>query len=69
MALNLDAVGRRVGPFQHAYGWKDVALYALALGAGPAELHDLDVLAGHPADGAEVVDRDGGGVGQACGGA
>ena len=38
MALNLGAVGQSVGPFRHAYGWKDVALYALALGAGPADL-------------------------------
>ncbi|HEX6243367.1 MAG TPA: MaoC/PaaZ C-terminal domain-containing protein, partial [Polyangiales bacterium] len=38
MALNLGAVGQTVGPLDHAYGWKDVALYALALGAGPSEL-------------------------------
>jgi acyl dehydratase len=38
MALNLGVVGQTVGPFRHAYGWKDVALYALALGAGPADL-------------------------------
>ena len=38
MALNLGAVGQTVGPFDHAYGWKDVALYALALGAGPSQL-------------------------------
>jgi acyl dehydratase len=38
MALNLSAIGQTFGPFEHPYGWKDVALYALALGAGPAEL-------------------------------
>lgn len=35
MALNLGAVATTVGPFEHSYHWKDVALYALALGAGP----------------------------------
>jgi len=38
MALHLGAVGQTFGPFEHAYAWKDVALYALALGAGPDEL-------------------------------
>jgi acyl dehydratase len=38
MALNLSAIGQTFGPFEHAYAWKDVALYALALGAGPDEL-------------------------------
>jgi acyl dehydratase len=38
MTMNLEAVGQTVGPFEHAYGWKDVALYALALGAGPDDL-------------------------------
>jgi acyl dehydratase len=37
MAMNLGSVGTSVGPFEHAYGWKDVALYALALGAGPED--------------------------------
>lgn len=37
MAMNLGSVGTSLGPFQHGYGWKDVALYALALGAGPDE--------------------------------
>lgn len=41
MALNLGAVGTTVGPFQQAYTWKDVALYALAIGAGT---HDLGYL-------------------------
>ncbi len=38
MALNLGAVGNTVGPFKHAYTWKDVALYALAVGATTEDL-------------------------------
>lgn len=38
MSLNLAAVGRTVGPFEQTYDWRDVALYALALGAGPSQL-------------------------------
>jgi acyl dehydratase len=38
MALNLGAIGQTFGPFAHPYAWKDVSLYALALGAGPDEL-------------------------------
>jgi acyl dehydratase len=38
MALQLDSVGRTLGPFTHAYDWRDVALYAAALGAGPEQL-------------------------------
>jgi acyl dehydratase len=38
MPLQLDAVGRTLGPFTHAYDWRDVALYAAALGAGPEQL-------------------------------
>lgn len=37
-ALNLQAVGTKVGPFEQAYTWKDVALYALAVGAGSVDL-------------------------------
>jgi acyl dehydratase len=37
MALNLGAIGQTFGPFAHSYAWKEVALYALALGAGPDE--------------------------------
>ncbi len=49
MTLNLDAVGRRIGPFTKPYTWKDVVLYALGVGAGVAELDycyekDLKVL-------------------------
>jgi acyl dehydratase len=38
MALNLAAVGKKVGPFEQPYTWKDVALYALAVGASEADL-------------------------------
>jgi NAD(P)-dependent dehydrogenase (short-subunit alcohol dehydrogenase family)/acyl dehydratase/putative sterol carrier protein len=34
MPLNLDAVGKKLGPFTREYGWKDVVLYALGVGAG-----------------------------------
>lgn len=39
MALNLDAVGKKLGPVSKDYTWKDVALYALGVGAG---FDDLD---------------------------
>jgi len=38
MALNLDAIGKKIGPFTKEYSWKDVALYALGVGAGFSEL-------------------------------
>ncbi|MFP4257093.1 MAG: SDR family NAD(P)-dependent oxidoreductase [Desulfobacterales bacterium] len=38
MALNLDAVGEKIGPYTTEYTWKDVALYALGVGAGFDEL-------------------------------
>ena len=49
MTLNLDAVGRRIGPFAKDYTWKDAVLYALGVGAGGSELEycyekDLKVL-------------------------
>ena len=34
MALNLDAIGKKIGPLQKEYTWKDVVLYALGVGAG-----------------------------------
>jgi NAD(P)-dependent dehydrogenase (short-subunit alcohol dehydrogenase family)/acyl dehydratase/putative sterol carrier protein len=37
MALNLDAVGKKIGPVTKDYTWKDVVLYALGVGAGFAE--------------------------------
>ncbi len=38
MALNLDAVGQKLGPLTKTYTWKDVALYALGVGAGEQDL-------------------------------
>jgi NAD(P)-dependent dehydrogenase (short-subunit alcohol dehydrogenase family)/acyl dehydratase/putative sterol carrier protein len=38
MALNLDALGRKIGPITKEYTWKDVVLYALGVGAGFSEL-------------------------------
>jgi NAD(P)-dependent dehydrogenase (short-subunit alcohol dehydrogenase family)/acyl dehydratase len=39
MALNLDAVGQKLGPLTKTYTWKDVVLYALGVGAGEDDLH------------------------------
>jgi len=38
MALNLDALGKKIGPVTKDYSWKDVILYALGVGAGADEL-------------------------------
>jgi NAD(P)-dependent dehydrogenase (short-subunit alcohol dehydrogenase family)/acyl dehydratase/putative sterol carrier protein len=38
MALNLDAIGKKIGPVSKDYNWKDVVLYALGVGAGFDEL-------------------------------
>ena len=38
MALNLDAIGKKIGPKVRDYDWKDVILYALGVGAGFDEL-------------------------------
>ena len=38
MALNLDAIGKKIGPLTSEYTWKDVVLYALGVGAGFGEL-------------------------------
>jgi NAD(P)-dependent dehydrogenase (short-subunit alcohol dehydrogenase family)/acyl dehydratase/putative sterol carrier protein len=38
MTLNLDAIGKKIGPITSEYDWKDVALYALGVGAGSDEL-------------------------------
>ncbi|MGB9499148.1 MAG: SDR family NAD(P)-dependent oxidoreductase [Dissulfuribacterales bacterium] len=38
MALNLDAVGKKLGPVSKDYTWKDVVLYALGVGAGFSDL-------------------------------
>ncbi len=39
MALNLDCIGKKIGPVTKKYDWKDVVLYALGVGAG---FEDLD---------------------------
>ncbi len=38
MALNLDAVGKPIGPITRDYNWKDAVLYSLGVGAGFPEL-------------------------------
>ena len=52
MALNLDTIGKKIGPVTKDYAWKDVVLYALGVGAGFDELecegqHPLEVLGIH----------------------
>ena len=49
MALNLDAIGKKIGPVSKEYNWKDLVLYALGVGAGFDELeycyeHQLKVI-------------------------
>jgi len=49
MALNLDSIGKKIGPVRKEYTWKDVVLYALGVGAGFDELeycyeHHLKVI-------------------------
>ena len=38
MALNLDAIGKKIGPMTKEYTWKDTVLYALGAGAGFEDL-------------------------------
>jgi NAD(P)-dependent dehydrogenase (short-subunit alcohol dehydrogenase family)/acyl dehydratase len=38
MALNMDAIGKIIGPMKKDYTWKDVVLYAIGVGAGVDEL-------------------------------
>ena len=38
MALNLDAIGKKIGPFKKDYTWKDTVLYALGVGSGFKEI-------------------------------
>ena len=38
MALQLDAVGKKIGPISKEYSWKDCVLYALGVGAGFSDL-------------------------------
>ncbi|MBF0224150.1 MAG: SDR family NAD(P)-dependent oxidoreductase [Desulfobacterales bacterium] len=49
MALNLNALGKKIGPITKDYNWKDAALYALGVGSGFSNLEycyekDLKVL-------------------------
>jgi acyl dehydratase len=46
MAIDLGCIGQRVAPVVKHYDWRDVALYALALGAGE---HDLPFVLNQPA--------------------
>jgi len=38
MALNMDAVGKKLGLMKKDYTWKDVVLYAMGVGSGAEEL-------------------------------
>jgi NAD(P)-dependent dehydrogenase (short-subunit alcohol dehydrogenase family)/acyl dehydratase len=38
MALNLDAIGKKIGPRSKNYTWKDAVTYALGVGAGFSEV-------------------------------
>jgi acyl dehydratase len=46
MGIDLGSVGAELGPFERRYAFRDLALYALALGAGP---DDLDYVVESPA--------------------
>jgi acyl dehydratase len=45
MTMDLTSIGYQVGPLEQRYDWRDVALYALALGSGTS---DLGYLLDHP---------------------
>ena len=38
MALDMDAIGKKIGPIKKDYDWRDVILYAIGVGAGFNEL-------------------------------
>jgi NAD(P)-dependent dehydrogenase (short-subunit alcohol dehydrogenase family)/acyl dehydratase/putative sterol carrier protein len=38
MALDLNAIGKKIGPYTKDYTWKDTVLYALGVGAGFSDL-------------------------------
>ena len=38
MALDLSAIGKKIGPYTKEYTWKDTVLYALGVGAGFSDL-------------------------------
>ncbi len=41
MALDVTAIGRKIGPMTKEYSWKDIVLYALGVGAGFDELEHV----------------------------
>lgn len=38
MALNMDALGKKIGPITKDYVWRDAAIYALGVGAGFSDI-------------------------------
>ncbi len=38
MPLNMDGIGKKIGPLTKDYTWKDVVLYALGVGAGFSDI-------------------------------
>lgn len=38
MALNMDAIGKKIGPTTKEYTWRDVIIYALGVGSGFSEI-------------------------------
>ena len=38
MTLNMDSIGKKIGPFSRDYTWNDVVLYAMGVGSGFPEL-------------------------------
>ena len=46
MQVNLDSIGKKHGPVEFSYGFKDVILYALGVGATPDQLQFI--FEGHP---------------------
>src|SRR5215475_12185982 len=38
MAIDVDRVGKKTEPTRYSYGWKDVVVYALGVGAKLSEL-------------------------------
>ena len=62
MALNLDAVGKKIGPISKEYTWKDAVLYALGVGAGFSDLEycyekDLKVIPSFSITIADMFDK------------
>lgn len=42
MTLKLDMIGKKFGPFEHEYDYKDLIIFALGCGAGADGITDLD---------------------------